>query len=83
VVGGHEICLDELDVENELVWVHNSWGEDWGVEGRAALHWDDLGELLADDGDCTIFTPLTEPAPVPTCQWWTPRMSTRLLLWSG
>lgn len=64
-VGGHEVCLDELDVENELVWIHNSWGEEWGIEGRAALHWDDLAELLADDGDCTIFTPMTEPAPKP------------------
>lgn len=66
VVGGHEICLDELDVEKELVWIHNSWSDAWGIEGRACLGWEDLAKLLADDGDCTIFTPLTQPAPIPT-----------------
>lgn len=66
VAGGHEIVLDELDVENERVWIHNSWGDSWGVDGRAYLTWDDFGTLLKADGDVTIFTPITEPAPVPT-----------------
>lgn len=65
VEGGHEIVLDELDVENERVWLSNSWGESWGVEGRAYLAWKDFGALLADDGDCTVFTPLSQPAPTP------------------
>lgn len=66
VEGGHEYKLDELDVENRRVWILNSWGLDWGLGGRAWLSWDDLGSLLADDGDCTVFTPLTQPAPTPT-----------------
>lgn len=66
VEGGHEYCLDALDVEQKRVWMQNSWGETWGLNGRAWLTWEDLGTLLADQGDCTIFTPLTEPAPVPT-----------------
>jgi hypothetical protein len=66
VVGGHEICLDELDVENQRAWIHNSWSQDWGLGGRAYLTWTDLGTLLADDGDCTVFTPPSQPAPVPT-----------------
>lgn len=65
VEGGHEYKLDELDVENKRVWILNSWGN-WGLEGRAWLSWDDLGTLLADDGDCTVFTPVTQPAPTPT-----------------
>lgn len=66
VAGGHEYCLDQIDVENERVWVQNSWGNSWGVNGRAYLTWDDMTTLLSADGDCTIFTPLTAPAPTPT-----------------
>lgn len=65
VVGGHEFALDELDVERQRVWIRNSWGTSWGVEGRGWISWDELGRLLADDGDCTILTPVTQPAPVP------------------
>jgi hypothetical protein len=65
VAGGHEYCLDEIDVENERAWIRQSWGPGWGIEGRAWLSWDDLGTLLADDGDCTILIPRSEPAPVP------------------
>lgn len=66
IAGGHEYMLDELDVENKRVWMHNSWGPEWGVNGRAYITWDDLAKLLADNGDCTVFTPITEPAPEPT-----------------
>jgi hypothetical protein len=65
IEGGHEFALDELDVNNERVWIRNSWGPSWGQEGRAYLVWDDLGTLLAADGDCTILIPKSEPAPVP------------------
>jgi hypothetical protein len=65
VEGGHEYKLDEIDVENKRVWILNSWGVGWGVGGRAWLSWDDLGHLLADDGDCTVFVPVNQPAPTP------------------
>lgn len=68
VEGGHEYVLDELDVENKLVGGLNSWGPEWGLSGRFYMTWDDFGGLLADKGDVTIFTPLTEPAPQPTPQ---------------
>jgi hypothetical protein len=66
VRGGHEFVLDQLDVENRLVWMTNSWSESWGVSGRAALSWDDFGRLLDEDGDVTVFTPVTAPAPQPS-----------------
>lgn len=56
VEGGHEIVLDELDTPNRRAWIQNSWGTSWGVDdGRAWLSWDDLGWLLAEQGDCTVF----------------------------
>lgn len=66
VEGGHEYKLDEIDVENKRIWMLNSWGPSWGLGGRAWFSWDDFGHLLADDGDCTVFTPVTQPAPTPT-----------------
>lgn len=65
VAGGHEYALDELDVERRRVWMRNSWGPSWAVQGRAWMSWDDLGHLLADDGDCTVLIPRAEPAPQP------------------
>lgn len=64
-VGGHEYVLDELDVENRRVWLTNSWGLEYGQEGRAWMLWGDLGRLLADYGDCTILVPNSEPMPAP------------------
>lgn len=66
VAGGHEFVVDQLDVEHQRVWMTNSWGAGWGAQGRAYLTWDDYGALLADQGDVTVFVPLTQPAPTPT-----------------
>jgi hypothetical protein len=66
VRGGHEFVVDELDVENERIGFTNSWGEGWGVDGRAYLSWKDWSRLLSEDGDVTVFVPVTSPAPTPT-----------------
>lgn len=66
VAGGHEICADEINAELQQVWFTNSWGTGWGVQGRCYLSFDDFGKLLADNGDVTIFVPLSQPAPTPT-----------------
>lgn len=66
VRGGHEIELEELDVDNRLVWLTNSWSTGWGVYGRACIGWDDFGRLLDEQGDVTAFVPLSQPAPQPT-----------------
>lgn len=65
IAGGHEYVLDEVDAEHQRVWLTNSWGESWGVGGRAYLTFADFGALLAQQGDVTVFTPLTQPAPAP------------------
>lgn len=54
VIGGHEVCLTELDTSSETVTILNSWGPDWGLGGCALLRWTDLAALLADRGDCTV-----------------------------
>ena len=66
IAGGHEFVVDEIDATNQRVWFTNSWGESWGVNGRAYLTFADWGDLLGQQGDVTIFTPLTQPTPQPT-----------------
>ncbi|HTY72486.1 MAG TPA: hypothetical protein VMI11_08685 [Actinomycetes bacterium] len=66
VRGGHEIVLDQLDVEQKRVWLTNSWGTSFGVHGRAFLSWDTFSRLLTEKGDCTVPVPVTAPAPTPT-----------------
>lgn len=65
VRGGHEVVIDEVLVEEELVGITNSWGPWWGAHGRCYLSWEDLDRLLAEDGDVIVPVPLSQPAPVP------------------
>jgi hypothetical protein len=65
IAGGHEIVADELDVERNRVWFTNSWSRAWGVFGRFFLRFDTWERLLKEDGDVTVFVPLTKPAPTP------------------
>jgi hypothetical protein len=66
LAGGHEYVADRLDVTNGRVWFTNSWGTGWGAAGRFWMSFDTWQRLLSEDGDVTVFTPNTQPPPVPT-----------------
>jgi hypothetical protein len=66
VAGGHEYVVDGYDDLRGWVWFTNSWGADWGQLGRFAMEAEQYGNLLARDGDVTVFVPATDPPPVPT-----------------
>lgn len=65
VAGGHELCMDTIDVENGRYWVTNSWGEGWGQNGRGYFTRTDLAWLLSQQGDVTVPHLIGSPAPVP------------------
>lgn len=54
VVGGHEYCIVGLNVEQRYVKCVNSWGNEWGLDGRFRLTFDQLDRLLQEDGDVTV-----------------------------
>ncbi|MFF7411673.1 C1 family peptidase [Streptomyces lydicus] len=66
VRGGHEFLLYGMDAKKKVVLARNSWGTGWGANGGFSFSFDDLGRLLDEDGDATLFVPLTSPAPTPT-----------------
>lgn len=61
VAGGHEFVLDEINAEKQLIGFTNSWSPDWGIDGRAFMSFATYQRLLNEQGDATIFTPLSAP----------------------
>jgi hypothetical protein len=66
VAGGHEVVVDEIDMEKQRFGFTNSWGTGWGVGGRAYIPFALMQRLLKEDGDVTVLVPLSQPAPEPT-----------------
>lgn len=74
VAGGHEYCVFRLDVDPDgtvsKVWIANSWGDSWGVQGHGYFTGSEFAALLADQGDFVAPiavgpTPVPVPAPMP------------------
>lgn len=54
--GGHELCCDEINVEDSYIEGPNSWTATWGpLKGRYRMTFDVLDRLLSEQGDVTIF----------------------------
>jgi hypothetical protein len=65
VAGGHEICVDEINMDDEYFGFTNSWGDGWGVQGRGKISFALMARLLSEDGDVVVPVPVTQPAPTP------------------
>lgn len=64
--GGHEFVVRGVNVDQELVHADNSWGTSWGAAGSFSFSFADWARLLGEEGDVTVFAPLSGPAPTPT-----------------
>ena len=65
IAGGHEICVDQYDASTGRIGLTNSWGTGWGVGGRFFMDTPTFTRLLKEDGDVTIFVPITQDPPQP------------------
>ena len=57
LAGGHEYEAYKIDTENSRIWFHNSWGEEWGIEGDFYLTYADFTTLLSQYGDVIVLIP--------------------------
>lgn len=65
VRGGHEYLARGINVESQLVFLDNSWGDEWGLKGSFEYSWDTLDRLLSEQGDGTVPAGINQPKPVP------------------
>lgn len=65
LAGGHEFYADEYDPARGWIGFTNSWGEGWGLAGRFYMEVETFSRLQYENGDVTIFTPISAPAPTP------------------
>lgn len=55
IAGGHEFLIRGVDPRKQHVLCDNSWGLDWGRNGRFWLRFATLKRLLGEQGDATIL----------------------------
>lgn len=65
VAGGHQVFVRQFDAENDRVWIDNSWGESWGLDGRAWFQGSELAAHLKRHGDVTVPHLVGTPSPTP------------------
>lgn len=68
VRGGHEYLCRGVDMEHELLTLDNSWGTGWGKGGSFYYSFASMQRLLSEEGDATLFIPISAPAPQPNPQ---------------
>lgn len=54
IVGGHAYVLCGVNKAKEKFRIINSWGADWGNNGRAWIRFEDFQRLLDEDGEACI-----------------------------
>jgi hypothetical protein len=57
IAGGHEVLVREIDVDQKRVWIDNSWGNEYGINGRAWLTFDDFEIVMKNNGDGIVLMP--------------------------
>jgi hypothetical protein len=57
VRGGHEVVAHAIDGRLERVWFWNSWGREYGINGRFCMTFETWERLLDDRGDVTVPLP--------------------------
>ena len=56
--GGHAYLLNGVNVQKKALRMKNSWGREWGDEGRAWISFETFAELLRRNGEACLSTEL-------------------------
>jgi hypothetical protein len=66
VAGGHAYLIDEVTAD-DLYGIQNSWGNDWGIKGKAYISEADLNLLFRNGGEAVTAVELPlDPSPSPS-----------------
>lgn len=53
-VGGHQVMIDAVYMDQRLFRIPNSWGPTWGRQGFCFLSFELMERLLSEDGDIVV-----------------------------
>lgn len=56
IVGGHAYVINGVDTRRRLFRIKNSWGRNWGLQGRAFISFTDMAKLIRMQGEVCIAT---------------------------
>lgn len=61
----HVTDFASLDLDRSFILLHNSWGQDWGINGRAKMSLQDFDRLRQEDGEVCIISRRALPKALP------------------
>lgn len=62
MIGGHAFLVRGANMRTELFMCENSWGDDWGSDGRFFIRFGDMARLISEDGEaCTAVEEWIKP----------------------
>lgn len=69
--------LNTVDLDKSYIMVHNSWGKDWGINGRAKITIRDMMRLLNEQGEaCIPVVRVSGPVVTESSQYFAGKNST-------
>lgn len=54
ILGGHAYLVNGVDTRRQRFRIKNSWGQDWGIKGRAYLSFADAEKLITEGGEACL-----------------------------
>lgn len=54
IAGGHAYLINGVNTKTKLFRIKNSWGQGWGIKGRAWISFADMERLIHEDGEVLI-----------------------------
>ena len=64
VIGGHAYLITGVSLTRKVFRIKNSWGREWGADGRAYISFADMAKLLSAGGEACLAQEMRAMPPV-------------------